>query len=100
MKMYGDPDVKLLPLCYTPEGCPIEELAADPEVNRACSRFLSAKALFRITGDSKVQEGIFSELSLYEDTANHLDMEKTYLAWLKIKQESGESESEKWNKIL
>lgn len=95
--LYRDPDVRLLPRCFRPEGCEIEELASDIEVNKACERFIKAKHLFRLTQDSKTQEVVFRDLGLYEDPDLHMELETIYSDWLKIKLEKGKDSG--WQQI-
>jgi len=86
MKLYREADE--LPLCFQPEGCEVEALASDEDLDEKVRRFLTVKALYRQTEDPKVQEETFRDLGLYEDPVNHLKIEGIYAKWIQRIQES------------
>ena len=81
MKLYREADE--LPLCYTQDGCPIEDLVTDDELQRDVSSFLLAKSLYNATEDPETQRRTFREIGLYDDPETHLEMEVIYSQWMK-----------------
>lgn len=80
MKLYREADV--LPLCFCPEGCEVESLATDEELDEKVERYMTAKALYLQTEDPKTQEKTFQELGLYDDPKNHMRLERIYAKWI------------------
>lgn len=77
----SDKDAYYKPRCLTPEGCPIEDLAADPVIDEKISAYLIAKNLFRLTEDPKTQTKAFEDLGLYENPELHAELEIIYAEW-------------------
>lgn len=69
---------KLKPRCETPIGCPIEDLAGDPQITDFCNKFNLAKGLFVSSELPQAQERIFKELELFENPYLWLQMESIY----------------------
>lgn len=83
MRFYKDDD--LLPMCFTEQGCPVEDLATDAELSAKVDQFLTAKALYNCTEDPATQRQAFEALELYDDPKTHLEMEMTYAQWRQLK---------------
>lgn len=79
MILYKEADA--LPVCFCPEGCPIEDLATDSELDRKIAKYLAAKELYKLTEDPLTQRKAFRELGLYEDSKTHLELERIYSKW-------------------
>jgi hypothetical protein len=67
------------PYCETPDGCPIEDLAADPYLDEACNMFVRMRSLYELNSDSETYERMRSQLDLDDDTL--LEMEMIYSKW-------------------
>jgi len=86
--MARDVDAHYVPRCLSPEGCPIEDVAADPVINEKIEAFLMAKSLYRLTEDPKTQQKTFEDLDLYNDPNLHAQLEVIYSQWISMKSQS------------
>lgn len=58
-----------MPGCETPDGCPIGEIGADPEANRAARRWLTWMAAHEMNKDPETYRRMCEEFQLYDDPA-------------------------------
>ena len=72
----------LLPLCFTAEGCPVEDLATDEVVEKDASRFMQAKQLYRINGDNSPIKRIVKDTGLDNDLDSYSEIEADYHKWI------------------
>jgi len=71
------------PLCELPDGCPIEELAADSFITSAAKEYLQAKALQRATGVQRFLEDYYTRYNLFDEPSVVLDLECIFAKTLK-----------------
>jgi hypothetical protein len=70
------------PLCETGRGCPIYDLASDPDLQEFCDQFLRAKMLLKLTGDPLIQRRVFREMGLLKDLDLLFELERIYQQWM------------------
>ena len=75
------------PDCETPKGCPIGDLASDPELNELVDKYLEARLLYNLTNLQKTFDPTAEELGLYDDTRTFLKAETIFVKWQNKKQQ-------------
>ena len=68
--------------------CPIEELAADPEIQAAADEFVKLRSLYLMSADPVVYNKLCDTFGLRDDSEMHLALEVVFKRWQrKIEQE-------------
>lgn len=70
-----------MPMCETPGGCSIEELASDPDLQSACDEFLRRRALYFLTQDPAIYADLCERFELRSDDQTHLALEMVFARW-------------------
>jgi len=70
-----------MPLCFTPEGCPVEEWATDIKLNEQIDDYRRGKSLYSRTEDPRVMQMVNERLGLYDDPQTHIELEGIFAEW-------------------
>lgn len=83
-------------------GCPIEDVAADLELNRYIERFMRAKALHDMNEISSILETEYKEMGLLENIPLLFELEKIWAEFRSNQQSERMSKKQrsKWNRII
>jgi hypothetical protein len=87
-----------VPMCKGPGGCPVEEHAADIELNNALHDFLAAKALYHYNNIPRILEDCYRRLGLLDEPEALLELEQVYHKGVAIMQKQKETQSQ-WQKL-
>lgn len=91
-----------MPACRREVGCPIEDVAADLELNRYIEKFMRAKALHDMNEISSILETEYKEMGLLENIPLLFELEKIWAEFRSNQQSERMSKKQrsKWNRII
>jgi hypothetical protein len=75
-----------LPACFTPEGCPIKDLATDRALNLLIEQWITARNIRTATDDPSFARPILEAAGLVDDAELLIQMERIYQEWVNTKQ--------------
>lgn len=78
---------KITPRCQTSKGCPIYEIAADPEVNLMCTEFISARQAAQNSRSEILLNKFYEKWKLTEFISLAMGLENVWIKYTNIQSE-------------